>query len=166
MKKVNNGNNGIVTEHVASHIVDWDGLDDLARPVNWPKKRKWVNVTIIAFLTFLTPLASSTVAPAEALVIESFHITSQSLASFVVSIYLVGFAFSEHAASVTASATVVRSLIGAFLPLAGPAMYARLGLGWGNSMLGFIALAMLPLPVVFYYYGKTIRTYPLFKVTF
>ncbi|RLL95262.1 hypothetical protein CFD26_104670 [Aspergillus turcosus] len=473
---------GIVPEYVASHIVDWDGPDDLARPVNWHKKRKWMNVTSVAFLTFLTPLASSMVAPAQALVIESFHITSQSLASFVVSIYLVGFAvgplvlgplseiygrlriyqacnavfivwniacavapnigsllafrlfagiagscpltlgagsiadlfvpeergaamsiysmgplmgpivgpiaggylaeaagwrwifwvlsmaggavfafslvfqtesyepvllqrrvdqlrketgnmtlrsklaqnisardnfirsivrptkmlflspivaifslylgiaygylyllfttittvyqttyhfsegaagltflgigvgsligllifgtisdriliyltkqnngvrepefrmpplipgslfiplglfwygwsaekhlhwmmpivgtgwvgfgmlatfltiqtylvdaFSEHAASVTASATVVRSLIGAFLPLAGPAMYARLGLGWGNAILGFIALAMLPLPVVFYYYGKTIRTYPMFKVTF
>lgn len=92
VKLENPTSDGIVTEHVASHIVDWDGPDDLARPVNWPKKRKWLNVTIIAFLTFLTPLASSTVAPAEALVIESFHITSQSLASFVVSIYLVGFA--------------------------------------------------------------------------
>jgi MFS family permease len=88
------------------------------------------------------------------------------LASFLpIQTYLVD-AFTEHAASVTASMTVVRSLIGAFLPLAGPAMYARLGLGWGNSMLGFISLAMLPLPVVFYYYGKRIRTYPMFKVTF
>ncbi|GIK05421.1 hypothetical protein Aspvir_009531 [Aspergillus viridinutans] len=88
------------------------------------------------------------------------------LASFMpIQTYLVD-AFSEHAASVTASMTVVRSLIAAFLPLAGPAMYVKLGLGWGNSMLGFIALAMLPLPVVFYYYGKRIRTYPLFKVTF
>jgi multidrug resistance protein len=79
-------------EHATSHVVDWDGPDDLARPVNWHKKRKWLNVTSIAFLTFLTPLASSTVAPAEGLVIESFNITSESLASFVVSIYLVGFA--------------------------------------------------------------------------
>ncbi|KAM0090432.1 hypothetical protein ACP6JD_006240 [Aspergillus fumigatus] len=403
-----------VTDYVTSHVVDWDGPDDFARPVNWHKKRKWLNVTSVAFLTFLTPLASSMVAPAGGLVIETFNITSESLASFVVSIYLVGFAvgplvlgplseiygrlriyqacnavfivwnvacavapnvgsllafrlfagiagscpltlgagsiadlfvpeergaamsiysmgplmgpvigpiaggylaeaagwrwifwvismaarsltergivygylyllfttitpvyqttyqfsqgaagltylgigvgsligllifgtisdeiliyltkqndgvrepefrmpplipgslfvpiglfwygwsaekqlhwmmpivgtgfvgfgmlasflpiqtylvdaFSEHAASVTASMTVVRSLIGAFLPLAGPAMYARLGLGWGNSMLGFIALTMLPLPVVFYYYGKKIRTYPAFQVTF
>jgi multidrug resistance protein len=81
-----------VTDHVASNIVDWDGPEDIARPVNWPKKRKWMNVTSVAFLTFLTPLASSMVAPAEALVIETFHITSLSLASFVVSIYLVGFA--------------------------------------------------------------------------
>jgi hypothetical protein len=88
------------------------------------------------------------------------------LASFLpIQTYLVD-AFTEHAASVTASMTVVRSLIGAFLPLAGPAMYARLGLGWGNSVLGFISLAMLPFPVVFYYYGKRIRTYPMFKVTF
>ncbi|RHZ66712.1 MFS transporter [Aspergillus thermomutatus] len=88
------------------------------------------------------------------------------LASFLpIQTYLVD-AFSEHAASVTASMTVVRSLVGAFLPLAGPAMYTRLGLGWGNSMLGFIALAMLPLPVVFYYHGKRIRMHPMFKVTF
>ncbi|EAW12401.1 MFS transporter [Aspergillus clavatus NRRL 1] len=79
--------------------------------------------------------------------------------------YLVD-AFSEHAASVTASMTVIRSLAGAFLPLAGPAMYARLGLGWGNSMLGFIALAMWPLPVFFFCYGKRIRALPLFNVTF
>ncbi|KAF7171633.1 hypothetical protein CNMCM6106_006044 [Aspergillus hiratsukae] len=92
VKLENPTSDGIVREHVASHIVDWDGLEDPARPVNWPKKRKWLNVTSIAFLTFLTPLASSAVAPAEALVIESFHITSLSMASFVVSIYLVGFA--------------------------------------------------------------------------
>lgn len=81
-----------VTDYVTSHVVDWDGPDEFARPVNWHKKRKWLNVTSVAFLTFLTPLASSMVAPAGGLVIETFNITSESLASFVVSIYLVGFA--------------------------------------------------------------------------
>lgn len=66
-------------------------------------------------------------------------------------------AFTIHSASVIAANTVLRSLLGALLPLAGPKMYAALGLGWGNSLLGFIALALIPLPVVFYKYGKRIR---------
>lgn len=40
-----------------------------------------------------------------------------------------------------AANTVFRSLAGALLPLAGPKMYAALGLGWGDSLLRFIALA-------------------------
>lgn len=70
--------------------------------------------------------------------------------------YLVD-AFGEYAASAMAANTVVRSIVGAFLPLAGPSMYAKLGLGWGNSLLAFVALGLLPVPVVFYIYGKRIR---------
>ncbi|KAJ5188103.1 Major facilitator superfamily domain general substrate transporter [Penicillium cf. griseofulvum] len=74
-------------------------------------------------------------------------------------------AFGEYAASAVAANTVVRSIVGAFLPLAGPSMYATLGLGWGNSLLGFIALCMLPVPVVFYIYGKRIRMNPRFQIS-
>jgi len=35
---------------------------------------------------------------------------------------------------------------------------AKLGLGWGNSLLAFIALAMTPLPFFFIKYGEHIRT--------
>jgi hypothetical protein len=70
------------------------------------------------------------------------------------------------AASVTAANTVVRSLIGAFLPLAGRPLYTSLGLGWGNSVLGFIALAMVPLPFVFMKFGARLRTHPRFQVSF
>jgi hypothetical protein len=44
-------------------------------------------------------------------------------------------------------------------------MYARLGLGWGNSLLGFIATAMSPLPIIFFIYGKRIRLNPRFQVS-
>ncbi|KAF7718170.1 MFS-type Multidrug transporter [Penicillium ucsense] len=88
------------------------------------------------------------------------------LISFMtVSTYLVD-AFTTYAASAMAANTVFRSLAGALLPLAGPKMYERLGLGWGNSLLGFIALAMCPLPVVFYLYGERIRTSKRFQVDF
>ncbi|CAG8068321.1 unnamed protein product [Penicillium olsonii] len=81
----------------------------------------------------------------------------------VVSTYLVD-VFTVYAASAMAANTVFRSLAGALLPLAGPKMYAALGLGWGNSLLGFIALAFCVLPVLFWVYGERIRTSPRFQV--
>jgi multidrug resistance protein len=74
--------------------------------------------------------------------------------------------YPMFAASVTAANTVVRSLVGAFLPLAGRPLYSQLGLGWGNSLLGFIALAMVPLPFVFMKFGARLRTHPKFQVSF
>lgn len=37
-------------------------------------------------------------------------------------------------------------------------MYEKLGMGWGNSVLGFIALAMVPLGPLFLRYGEWLRT--------
>ncbi|KAJ5182789.1 hypothetical protein N7492_000405 [Penicillium capsulatum] len=65
--------------------------------------------------------------------------------------------YPEYAASANATLTATRSLVGALLPLAGPAMFKALGLGWGNSLLGFIALAFVPVPILFNKFGKTIR---------
>ncbi|KAI9645639.1 hypothetical protein NHQ30_006381 [Ciborinia camelliae] len=65
--------------------------------------------------------------------------------------------FPSFAASGIAALTVCRSLFGAFLPLAGPAMYQALGYGWGNSALGFIALALIPAPMVIYKFGGRMR---------
>ena len=70
--------------------------------------------------------------------------------------YLVD-AFQRQAASALAANMALRSLAGAFLPLAGPRMYAALGLGWGNSLLGFLALAMAPFSWLFFRHGEKIR---------
>lgn len=37
-------------------------------------------------------------------------------------------------------------------------MYDALGIGWGNSLLGFIALAMLPVPFLIIKKGEWLRT--------
>jgi len=66
-------------------------------------------------------------------------------------------AFELYAASATAANTILRSILGACIPLAGESMYDALGYGWGNSLLGFITLAMLPLPFIFYKYGERLR---------
>ncbi|KAI5921519.1 putative MFS multidrug transporter [Camillea tinctor] len=70
--------------------------------------------------------------------------------------YLVD-AFTIYAASALAANTVVRSIMGAVLPLAGQSMYASLGLGWGNSLLGFIAVACIPIPILLMKYGERWR---------
>ena len=70
--------------------------------------------------------------------------------------YLVD-AYTVYAASALAANTVVRSIVGAVLPLAGLRMYRNLGIGWGNSLLGFIALALLPVPVLILKYGEFLR---------
>lgn len=62
-----------------------------------------------------------------------------------------------YAASAVAGLTALRCLFGAFLPLAGPSMYSTLGLGWGNSLLGFLALGLIPAPALIYRYGGHIR---------
>lgn len=86
-------------------------------------------------------------------------------AMMTIQTYLVD-AFTIHAASVIAASTILRSLFGAFIPLSGLSMYDTLGLGWGNSLLGFIGLALIPVPVIFRLYGERIRTNPRFQVNF
>lgn len=69
--------------------------------------------------------------------------------------------FGIYAASTLATNTLVGSLFGATLPLAGRALYDTLGVGWGNSLLAFIALAMSPVPfLLLRRYGEAIRTNP------
>lgn len=64
----------------------------------------------------------------------------------------------KYAASAIAATTVIRSIAGAFFPLFGQAMFDRLGLGWGNSLLGFIAIVTgTAYPIFLWYYGPAIR---------
>lgn len=37
------------------------------------------------------------------------------------------------------------------------AVYEKLGIDWASSLLGFVALALLPVPWVLFKYGPTIR---------
>ncbi|KAK3718324.1 hypothetical protein LTR37_005137 [Vermiconidia calcicola] len=75
------------------NVVDWDGPDDPQNPYNWPASKKWSNIAILSFLTLLTPLASSMFAPGVPDVIEEFNEPNPALATFVVSVYILGFAF-------------------------------------------------------------------------
>lgn len=73
-----------------------------------------------------------------------------------VSMYLVD-AYTMYAASALAANTIMRSIAGAVLPLCALKMYDVLGLGWGNSLLGFIAIAFLPIPFLILRCGEKLR---------
>ncbi len=72
-------------------------------------------------------------------------------------LYLVNLFGSEGAASALAANLLLRYISGTFLPLVGPHMYQTLHYGWGNSLLGFLTLAFLPFPILFYKYGEWLR---------
>lgn len=70
--------------------------------------------------------------------------------------YLVD-AYTIYAASVLAANSVLRSLFGAAFPLFTSKMYERLGVNWAAAIPGFLALACVPFPLIFYKYGAAIR---------
>ncbi|KAF5502372.1 Efflux pump rdc3 [Colletotrichum aenigma] len=72
--------------------------------------------------------------------------------------------FERYAASAVGANAVLRCLSGAFLPLSGLSMYHRLGWGWGNSLLAFLALALTPIPWILAVHGAKIRSLPINKV--
>ena len=71
--------------------------------------------------------------------------------------------YELHGASAVAAGVILRALFGAILPLAGPPLYSSFGLGWGNSLLGFIAVAFIPPLVTLWRYGERIRNSPRFR---
>jgi multidrug resistance protein len=65
--------------------------------------------------------------------------------------------FEKYAASAIAAGTVFRSLVGGVIPLIAPALFEKLGYGWGISVFGFVSILLAPAPVLFYVYGESIR---------
>lgn len=65
--------------------------------------------------------------------------------------------YGMYAASALAGNAVLRSIMGATLPLAGTAMYASLGANWAGTILGLLEAVCIPIPFIFYRYGRIIR---------
>ena len=51
-------------------LVDWDGPDDPENPLNWPAKRKYMNIALLSIITLLTFVAPLT-APSQTSVWQS-----------------------------------------------------------------------------------------------
>ncbi|KAI1296157.1 MFS general substrate transporter [Xylaria venustula] len=73
--------------------------------------------------------------------------------NYIIDVYLM------TANSALAGNALVRSLLGAAFPLFANALYSGLGVPWATSTLGFISVALAPVPVLFFFYGKKIRSW-------
>jgi hypothetical protein len=65
--------------------------------------------------------------------------------------------FQNVAASAVAANTFLRSVFAGAFPLFTTAMFHNMGVPWAASVLGFISVALIPIPYLFYIYGKRIR---------
>ncbi|KAF8624243.1 hypothetical protein AX15_005973 [Amanita polypyramis BW_CC] len=72
-------------------IVDWDGPDDPANPLNWPYRRKWTATAIVSLFTFVSPVSSAMVAPASEQIAKEFGIKSDALIAMTTSIFVLGY---------------------------------------------------------------------------
>ncbi|KAJ6785067.1 hypothetical protein PWT90_05250 [Aphanocladium album] len=62
-----------------------------------------------------------------------------------------------YGASASGAMMMSRYVLATAFPLFTLQMYKALGVGWGTSLLGFVALAMAPIPWCFWIYGERIR---------
>lgn len=79
--------------------------------------------------------------------------------NYLIDVYLM------YANSALAANTLVRALAGAGFPMFATAMYNKLGVAWATSLLGFVSLALFPVPILFFFYGKRIRALSRYNPT-
>jgi MFS family permease len=72
-------------------------------------------------------------------------------------LYLIDCYGAGGSASAMSANNLLRYLLASVFPLFTVQMFERLGNGWAGSLLGFIALGLMPVPWVFYRYGKQLR---------
>jgi DHA1 family multidrug resistance protein-like MFS transporter len=87
------------------------------------------------------------------------------LAIFLQSLNYLVDAYLMFAASAIAANTFLRSLAGAGFPLFSQYMFNSLGVNWAGTLLGCVAAALIPIPVIFLLYGEKIRQKSAFAPT-
>lgn len=66
---------------------------------------------------------------------------------------------AKYAASAAAVGAFLRTMCGFSFPLFAPAMYEKLGIGWGNSLLAFLTLGLAGAsPILMWFYGERLRS--------
>ncbi|KAK0553396.1 hypothetical protein OC845_001216 [Tilletia horrida] len=76
-----------------------------------------------------------------------------SLQAFIIDTY------GAYSASALAANTIVRSAVAGAFPLFTVQFFTGLGVNWAASIVGWVALALAPVPLIFYLYGPRIRKY-------
>lgn len=75
------------------------------------------------------------------------------------------YATLHSAASAIAANTFLRSLAGAVFPLFAQYMFAALKVNYTGTLLGCVALVLVPIPVAFWKYGHKLRARSKFAPT-
>lgn len=65
--------------------------------------------------------------------------------------------FQQYGASAIAANTFLRSAMAGSFPLFITPMLQNIGVGWGLSIFGFFAVLLIPIPYLFFVFGKRIR---------
>ena len=65
--------------------------------------------------------------------------------------------FQQYSASAVAVNTFLRSVFAGGFPLFTDATFHNLGVPWASSILGFVAIGLIPIPFIFYAFGPRIR---------
>jgi hypothetical protein len=92
-RDIEKGTEQVSAEESDPNIVGWDGPEDPLNPLNFSYLSKTLNTALVSGICFVTPLASSMFAPGVPQLMKEFHSTNTLLAGFVVSVYVLGFAF-------------------------------------------------------------------------
>jgi hypothetical protein len=71
--------------------------------------------------------------------------------------YLIDTYQALNGASAIAANGLLRYTLGGIFPLVTLQMYHNLGISWATSLLGFISVALMPVPWVLFKFGKMIR---------
>ncbi|EGO01812.1 hypothetical protein SERLA73DRAFT_177339 [Serpula lacrymans var. lacrymans S7.3] len=79
-----------VEEKVENKEEDWE--HDPINPRNWSSGKKWTATAIVSFYTFVTPLASSMMAPGLPDLAIKYDITNPTIIALTLSIFLLSFA--------------------------------------------------------------------------
>lgn len=105
----------------------------------------WFGWTSYSSVHWIVPIIASSFFGA------GIYIVILSILNYVVDSY------QTYSASALAGVILVRNLVGAGFPLFARQMYVTLDYEWASSLLGFLAILLVPIPFIFFYMGRTVR---------
>ncbi|KAG4431181.1 hypothetical protein IFR05_013344, partial [Cadophora sp. M221] len=74
------------------NLVTWSSPDDPTNPINWPNRKRWTATLLVACFTFISPLASTMIAPSLNTIADDFKITKDAEKALVMTIFLLAYA--------------------------------------------------------------------------
>lgn len=80
-------------ESTDPNLVSWDSPESLENPRNWTFGRRYIVAMTVAMYTFLSPIASSAIAPALPNIAHDLNVTGSTEINLLLSLFVLAFAF-------------------------------------------------------------------------